>query len=244
MTVPAAEHLLDLWERHHAAHPLRRALALLQAAWPQADVLAWAQAPVGTRDAWLLRLFEELFGPQLRTIADCPQCGERLESNFLTRDIRSREPGPPGPPHALHWQDAGCNVDYRLPSTEDLLAAAQSGADAPRLLLQRCIVQARKGRRAIAPDALPETAVAGIAEAMAQADPDADVRLNLRCPACGHGWRLAFDIVSYLWGELSDWARRTLAEVDRLARAYGWSERDILRLSPTRRQLYLELLRT
>lgn len=243
MTVPGAEQLLNLWERHHAAHPLRRALALLEAAWPQADALAWAQVPVGARDAWLLRLFEDLFGPQLRTVAECPRCGERLEADFLASDIRSREPAPPAPAAPLHWQGAGCSAAYRLPNTEDLLLAAPAGTDATRALLRRCVVEARQGRRAIAPDELSEGAVAGIAEAMAAADPDADVRLALSCPACGHAWRLGFDIVSYFWGELSDWAWRTLAEVDRLARSYGWSEQEILRLSPTRRQLYLELLR-
>ena len=38
------------------------------------------------------------------------------------------------------------------------------------------------------------------------------------------------------------WALRTLAEVHRLASAYGWREQDILALSPARRQLYLGMV--
>jgi hypothetical protein len=79
---------------------------------------------------------------------------------------------------------------------------------------------------------------------MQEHDPGADVRIGLSCPACQHGWTLGFDIVSFIWGEIEDWAQRLLADVHVLAQAYGWSERDILALSPTRRQLYLEMVRT
>jgi len=44
--------------------------------------------------------------------------------------------------------------------------------------------------------------------------------------------------------EARDWAQRILADVNVLARAYGWSEREILSLSPTRRRHYLELVQS
>jgi hypothetical protein len=50
------------------------------------------------------------------------------------------------------------------------------------------------------------------------------------------------DIARYLWDELDDWAQDLLAEVDVLARHYAWSERDILSLTPIRRQFYLDLV--
>ena len=37
-------------------------------------------------------------------------------------------------------------------------------------------------------------------------------------------------------------AERTLADVDTLARAYGWTEAEVMELSPTRRAAYLQLL--
>jgi hypothetical protein len=76
---------------------------------------------------------------------------------------------------------------------------------------------------------------------MSDADPQADVELALACPSCGHQWPAAFDIASFLWKELHAWALRTLREVHTLARSYGWREDDVLALSGTRRQLYLEL---
>jgi hypothetical protein len=49
--------------------------------------------------------------------------------------------------------------------------------------------------------------------------------------------------VSYLWSELEEWAHRVLVDIHTLAGAYGWSERQILALSPVRRQLYVDMVR-
>jgi hypothetical protein len=89
---------------------------------------------------------------------------------------------------------------------------------------------------------LPEEVVAGIARSMAEADPLADIQLGLTCPACERQWHVVFDILSFLWTEIEVWAWRMLADVHTLARAYGWGEREILSLSPTRRQFYLEMV--
>jgi hypothetical protein len=77
---------------------------------------------------------------------------------------------------------------------------------------------------------------------MATADPAAEVLLNLQCPLCTHSWQAFFDIAAFFWTEISAHARRLLHEVDALARIYGWDEAEILGLSPTRRQAYLELI--
>jgi hypothetical protein len=76
---------------------------------------------------------------------------------------------------------------------------------------------------------------------MAEADPQADVQLNLSCPQCAAAWSAPFDIEAFLWTEIAAWAGRTLQEVHGLARAYGWREQDILSLSATRRRIYLEM---
>ena len=53
--------------------------------------------------------------------------------------------------------------------------------------------------------------------------------------------RFNFDIATVLWTELAGLARSLIEEVDALASAYGWSEREILALSGRRRRAYLEL---
>jgi hypothetical protein len=77
---------------------------------------------------------------------------------------------------------------------------------------------------------------------MGEADPQADVAVDLTCPCCQHQWQRNFDIVSYLWTELRGWAEQLLREVHLLASAYGWSESEILQLSAARRRRYLEMV--
>ncbi|MFG2905231.1 hypothetical protein ACGF13_09235 [Kitasatospora sp. NPDC048286] len=136
----------------------------------------------------------------------------------------------------------GWRVDFRLPTPGDVAAAEQATAGRGRaVLLERCVLTAEHGGEPVAARQLPEPVQRRMAEAAAAADPCADVRLNLSCPECGRQALAELDIASYLWEELDDWARATLLDVHLLATAYGWSEAEILALSPLRRRYYLEL---
>lgn len=244
MRVPSATELLDIWERGLPQPLLRQMLTLLSAAYPELSGDQLAALTIGRRDARLLELRERLFGPDLTAVASCPRCGENLESTFRVADIRPDVDDPPETARAIDVE--GYRVTYRLPATSDLLAlpAAVEGASPRRALLDRCLIEvcATNGEE-VGRDSLPEHVVAAIGAQMSAADPQADVELDLSCPACAHAWRVMFDIASFFSKEIHAWAQRTLREVRALARAYGWREADALALSPTRRQIYLELAR-
>jgi hypothetical protein len=89
---------------------------------------------------------------------------------------------------------------------------------------------------------LPAHVVDAVVTRMGDADPQADVHVPIACAACRHEWSAAFEILSFFWTEIEAWAARLRREVHVLASAYGWSEADILALSPARRQGYLELV--
>jgi len=246
MAAMTSKLLLAVWESSHHRHPIERALALLDAAWPDVGIGNWARASIGQRDCGLLGLHESLFGAELVTTTRCPRCTERLESTFMTGDVRVRAPAAPValPPRQLHGQDY--EIDYRLPTSEDLLEIAASGIDteaATRELLRRCVLSAQHADRAVDPIALAPPILAHLGDQMAGEDPEAEIRLRLTCPSCGHAWRVSFDIVSYFWSELEEWAHRVLVDIHTLAGAYGWSEHQILALSPARRQLYVDMVR-
>jgi hypothetical protein len=134
------------------------------------------------------------------------------------------------------------SLQLRAPNSFDLSAVRECAdlATARRRLVERCIVEAHCGEASIEVGALPDAAVEQVAECLAKADPQAEVLIDLTCPACGHGWQVIFDIESFLWARIDSLAKRLLREVHLLAGAYGWSERDILALSAVRRQFYLE----
>jgi hypothetical protein len=66
--------------------------------------------------------------------------------------------------------------------------------------------------------------------------------MAMDCPACGHQWRALFDVAAFLWREIDAWAKRSLNEVHALASAYGWSQRDILSMSASRRRRYVSMI--
>jgi hypothetical protein len=244
MRALTAGELLDIWEAGFAQTPAERALTLLTAACPETSWDALAALSIGQRDARLLALRERLWGAGMEAVVACPGCRDRLELNLSTRAML--EDAPPFPPGEMTLNIAEYKMIFRLPTSLDVMAAAEPGdAETCRaLLLERCLLAARQGDEPVDSYDLPPEITAGIAEAMVAADPLADIQLDLTCPTCEQRWRGGFDIVSFLWTEIEVWAWRMLSDVHTLARAYGWSEGDILRLSPTRRQFYLEMCGT
>jgi len=244
MRSPSASEILVVWERGLAQSPIQRALELLSPVYPQDSPVDLRDLSVGRRDAELLALREQLFGPEMAAIAACPQCGGRLDLTLNVTEMRSI--CPPEPLDSVDLTVAGYELQFRLPNSEDLaLALNRNDSDGGRYrLVSRCLLSVRHDDAPAPSDPLPDEVVDAVSERMASADPLADVQLALACPLCSHRWRATFDIVSFLWREIESMAGRLLRDVHALASAYGWHERDILALSPVRRQFYLALMGT
>jgi hypothetical protein len=242
MHTPTPAQLLQVWERAGELPAAASALLLLGSCCDGCSAEALAALPLGRRDGLLLQLRVRLFGDEIDTVASCPQCAAVVEASFRCDDLLLPASGAEAAMPALeHVSDAhGMRVQFRLPDSNDLLALEHctDAVEARQLLLERCVLATDTGCDV---DALPLPLQSEIAQAMAQADPQADLQLVLRCPDCGHGWQPMFDIAGFLWQELHAWALHMLREVDMLAQAYHWPEADILGLSPRRRQAYLEL---
>lgn len=224
-----------------AQSPIHRGLDLLAAAYPERSLDELAKLPIGVRDGMLLALREEVFGPELICITNCPSCGEKLE---LTVDVEDIQVQPSGREAKLTVSKNGIEVQFRLPNSLDLMAFAdkQDVAEVSQFLIERCLIKALQNDEELPFAQLPSNVTEAIEEKMAEADPQAAVSLDLSCPACGHKWQAAFDIVSFLWNEINAWAQHILQEVHVLASAYGWSEAEILAMSHLRRQIYLDLV--
>ena len=244
----SADELLRVWERGRDQHPLDRCLALLGVATsPGKSWEELAALSVGERDRMLLALRQAIFGEHMECVAQCPRCAEELEFAVQASDIQS--PGTT-PSELGHFELAidGYEFRFRLPTSRDLVSVAHPGSRQPREpgarrrhLLHLCIVQARRGSESVVLGDLPDAVLARIEQAMADADPQADTVLRLSCAGCGHQWRAVFDIATYLWKELAAQARRLVREIDAIARAYGWTEADILSMSWRRRRTYMEM---
>jgi hypothetical protein len=242
MRVLTASELLDVWELGLVESSSQRALMLIAAAFPDASTDATAGLSIGKRDAELLALREAIFGSKMVGLASCPSCGQQLEFNFDMADIRLPCPSESAETSTLRLGDY--RVEFRVPNSVDLTSLDQS-ADIPsntRRLLERCVVHAHKRDQEVPVDDFPPDLLEAISRMMAEHDAQADIQLELACPQCSYHWDAPFDIASFLWSEIHNWASRTLGEIHTLASAYGWSEADILGLGPIRRRAYLDLI--
>jgi hypothetical protein len=213
--------LLSIWERGLACTGPARALVLHRAARPGDDL---RQA----RDCDLFALRRALFGDQMEVLAECSGCAEALEFD-LDAAAFAAPPAHEGP-HRI--ADDGWEVEFRPPTAGDLIAATTR-----QELLASCVLAARHDSRPVPADELPAAVQRLLAEAAERAEPT----LRVSCPGCGAATSIRLDIAAYLWAEVDFWARDLLLDVHVLAGAYGWTEPEILALSPARRRYYLEL---
>jgi hypothetical protein len=234
------ELLLAAWERGQRQSSARRALLLLGFACPGATEDRLASAPLGWRNGALLLLRKRWMGDSLEAFGECPACATPLEVQLPVDQLASNTESSFAP-RTDRIETGGFNIEFRSPSTRDLIMLESSQGDA-RTLAAACILRASDSTGEVSPQQLPSEIVEPLAARMLALDPLAEIQVELDCSACGHRWQIALDLPSFLWKEITARARRLLIEVDALARAYGWAEHDIMTMSGFRRRCYLELL--
>jgi hypothetical protein len=235
------QQILMVWEAGFAQHSVERALTILLHASDGESESALAELPIGERDRRLLHVREQTFGRALDAYAECKACGERLEFGLTTDSVRF---------HADEWaSNERLRVDdvelsLRPPDSNDLIAlrSCSDMESARARLMGRCIIESVRDGRAIAASDLPANVVAFAAARMAELDPQVEVHIDLRCPACDASQQILFDIAAFFWSEIAACAKRLLREIHLLARAYCWRESDILAMSPWRRHCYLAMV--
>src|SRR5438067_6949662 len=145
-----------------------QALTLLARAYPGEPVEALRRLPLGRRNARLLTLRKQLFGPLLEAFAACPHCGQEVE---LALDAEAFPPFDETVTTELAVD--GFTIRFRLLDSSDLQAASRCGdvSEARAVLLERCVVEARRGGEPVAADALPPEVVEHLAERLEECDP-------------------------------------------------------------------------
>jgi len=235
------EQIVAIWEKGQGALPADVAMLFLCAAFPGKAPKDLLPLTVGQRDACVLRLRELTLGSHMEAMAECPHCSEHVEFSFETADVqfgRLQEPVPLR--HRL--REDGWDVTFRPLTAADVMALKRTpdvGA-ARRSLIASSILEVRHKSDPATPDGLPEKLLDLIGAAIAEHDPQSEVPIRLNCPACGSSCSILFDAAQFFFRELTAVAERILSEVPILAKAYGWSESEILAMTPVRRRFYLD----
>ncbi len=234
------EALLTLWERALGQPAGVRDDALLRASFEGAEPVR----TLGERNARLMELHARLFGREIELLSDCPACHTVAQFSGNC-DALAAQMWPKlenTGPHRLEAQ--GHVIEFRLPDSADIaIASADEGdEDFTQLLLDRCVLACTREGHDVPVRQLPEPVLDALSQHMETLDPGASVSFALDCPQCATHWQAPLDVGEMLWQKVRAAAERVLLDIDMLARSYGWTEREVLRLSPLRRAAYLQMV--
>ena len=200
---------------------------------------------MGDREAVLLHLWRITMGDRLDCVLTCPSCLEKMDLELCVSDLLV-------PPYEVIPGTHSCTIagdgqDYevrfRLPTGADQEAVAELALHdleaASEMMLARCIEQIDR----CVVERIPAVVAEALPRIMADLDPQAEVLLSAACPECRTAFQTLFDTGLFVHHELDGALSRIHREVHLLASHYHWSEADILTLSDSKRQVYLEMVR-
>jgi hypothetical protein len=240
VTISCPDELLGLWEQAASVPPAHRA-----------DILLAAQGrsvspSLGTRNAALVALRRRLFGVTQPLRCNCIVCGAVAE---FTADCSALEHALLPVPSASELQRleaGGYHVEFRVPDIADVRRASAESTGVEEfvgMLLACCVLRCdREDGEHCAPQELPASVAQALSRRMEEIEPGASVEFDVSCPECSARWTAPMDVGEVLWAELQSQAERLFVEVHTLARTYGWTEPEVLALTPMRRAAYLQLL--
>jgi hypothetical protein len=223
--------LLDACERRPREAAASRVDRVLALSWPAHER---AGDTAGLRHRRVLELRRELAGPRWPCVTTCPACAALLDVELDVDEVLAACGAGARRQVTVAW--GGETLTLRVPSWDELLARARTavGIDcAVDELIAACLLEGRVATP------IPPPLREAVEAAFEAADPLGVIALELRCPACGADATPVVDLTALWADELDGYAAGLVADVDALARAYGWSEREILALPASRRRAYL-----
>lgn len=215
--------------------------ALLHDCSVEPESVDWWQAPVGRRISALLDLAmlstdSHALGVTLR--CEAPACGKRFEVELPAEAWVQADERLPSPVH-IEGGSGDAPLTLRHPTGADLRACREQAlqlhahpADIAQALLERLCLAGTPRRD----DA---TRAAG---ALAEADPLVAFHVHCACPECGDAADRSVDLEALALMRLAVRQAELLDDVHRLAWHYGWSERQIFEVPPSRRRLYIRAI--
>ncbi len=231
------ELLLAIWERGIACETWARADALLAA--------SGAEGPrtLGQRTRGLLRLHASLFGGRADLVSRCPSCQTAAQFSVDCSTLLEQLPATADSATQRLELD-GFALEFRLPTGADVAAASSEDTDEgfARCVLDRCVLVCVRDGVLTSLNDVPDHVLDAVSRQMEGLDPGASLSFAVRCPECAAHWDAPLDTGQLVWQKVQAAAERLFLDIDALARAYGWTEQQVLSLPPVRRAAYLQIV--
>ncbi|MEM6464890.1 MAG: hypothetical protein AAF679_00085 [Pseudomonadota bacterium] len=178
---------------------------------------------LGDVDRALCQQLEQLTesAESLDLMCTCPSCGETLEFQLPQQALQTMAK-PPAHRQSVSVVFEEASYEMRLPCLGDITSG---GLD----LISLC------------PDAPWDSAAfrSAAEAALAEADPMLHPTLALTCVLCDAQISTNLDMAALLWQQVENVARPLVQDVIALSQGLGWTEQEIVAMSPARRRLYL-----
>jgi hypothetical protein len=229
--------LLALWEGGIACDTWARADALLSA------IGDTGPRTLGQRTRALLRLHASLFGAEAELVSHCPSCDTAAQFSVDCSALLECLPeSSETPTHRLDVD--GHALEFRLPTSADVAAASAEETDETfaRRVIERCVLVCTRDKVPSDVREWPDHVLDAVSRHMEALDPSAAVSFAIDCPSCRTRWDAPLDPGQLLWQNVKTAAERLFLDIDTLARAYGWTEQEVLSLPPVRRAAYLQMV--
>ncbi len=170
----------------------------------------------------------------------CPRCCEKLDVPVRHSELPVKPAGEGYPETVMETGLGPLRVRVPTGADQEVLAGIDDDARALRVLLERITSAAGGDIRGGPVDVsrLSREEVAAVEAVVEAMSPEVASYLLVTCPHCGNENQVP--ITPYACLERPVGA--LFSEIHQLALRYHWSERDILELPRSRRQLYLDLI--
>lgn len=231
--------VVSLWAELGSLSPIQRTLGLLAAANPDLSRQTLADMPLGMRERMAVELRMRTFGTAWEGTATCPKCHAIHEVQPPVDALLSL----PIAEGCTELRLDGYVLTLRLPSSRDQLELMSQPTPERALkhLCACCVINARSAAGLVPVEELPGDVIEAIANRLEELDPAAETELVMTCVECDTTWSVLFEAGTFLWDEVVYCARSLVYQVHALARAYGWSQAEVLGLHPRLREEYLQL---
>lgn len=195
---------------------------------------------VGDREALLLHLWRLTFSEVIDAVVACPECAQVLDLSLHTSELLLAPAEDAAAENDIELDFAGERWQARLRRVNGADQRAVANTPEPaRTLLRRCVLSVNRANSDSVPaEEIPDGLSTALDYALATLDPQAEIRLDVACEACGSRFSAPFDAASHLLAQLAAETEAMLSEVALLAHSLHWSEADILRLPRQRRRAY------
>lgn len=235
--------ILRVWEFGQGKSLVEQALILLAPAFPELSRQELYDLPIGNRDLRLLELRRLLAGERLTGKSSCPNCDAELQFSLTLSQLIMNDYRKLGT-NEYTEEIEGYQIRFRALTSQDQLNVAHlyDIEEAAESLRRASLIEARWQDQPVDPASLPDSVFDAMGERLIDLDPQVETRFALNCAVCSTRFSAVFEAVEFVWCEIAAHATHTLEEVVLLARAFGWAERDILEMTPRRRQRYLDMV--